>query len=70
MMKSYEENGLLVICLEGRIDSSNAQETQEEINRILTENPGKDLLFDAENLSYISSAGLRILLSVHKTSKI
>ena len=69
MMKSYEENGLLVICLEGRIDSSNAQETQEEINRILTENPGKDLLFDAENLSYISSAGLRILLSVHKTIK-
>lgn len=68
-MKSSVENNLLIIRLEGRIDSSNAQETQEEINRILKENPGMDFLFDAENLSYISSAGLRILLSVHKTVK-
>ena len=68
-MKSFEENSLLVICLEGRIDSSNAQEMQEEIDRILMENPGKDFLFDAENLAYISSAGLRILLKVHKNVK-
>jgi uncharacterized protein (TIGR02172 family) len=68
-MKSSVENNLLIIRLEGRIDSSNAQETQEEINRILKENPGMDFLFDAENLSYISSAGLRILLNIHKTVK-
>ena len=69
MMKTREESNLLVICLEGRIDSTNAQETQEEINRILKENTEKDFLFDAENLTYISSAGLRILLSVHKNIK-
>lgn len=69
MMKTREESNLLVICLEGRIDSTNAQETQEEINRILKENTEKDFLFDAENLTYISSAGLRILLSVHKSIK-
>ena len=65
-MKSHEENGRLVICLDGRIDSSNAPETEKEINRLLAENRGKEFLFDAEDLSYISSAGLRVLLAVRK----
>ena len=65
-MKSYEEDGRLVICLEGRIDSANAKNMEEEIFRLLAENRGKAFLFDAENLAYISSAGLRVLLVVHK----
>lgn len=65
-MNSYEENGRLVICLDGRVDSNNAPETEEEINRLLEGNPGKEFLFDAEGLSYISSAGLRVLLAVRK----
>ena len=65
-MKFFEENGALVICLEGRITSDNAAETEQEINRLLGEQPGKAFLFDAEKLEMISSAGLRILLSIHK----
>ena len=68
-MKNYEENGSLVICLEGRIDSTNAQATQEEIVQLLDSRQGEDFLFDAEDLSYISSAGLRVLLSVHNQYK-
>ena len=65
-MRTYEENGRLVICLAGRIDSGNAPKTEEEVKSILAENQGKEFLFDAEDLSYISSAGLRVLLTVHK----
>ncbi len=65
-MRYFEENGTLVICLEGRITSDNAAETEKEITRILGEHPGKPFLFDAENLQIISSAGLRILISIHK----
>ena len=66
-MKTYEDNGYLVICLEGRIDSSNAQETEEEIHRLIAANPGKEFMFDAGELTYISSAGLRIFLRIHQT---
>ena len=64
-MKHCIENDSLVIFLEGQIDSSNARAAEEEIGRILGENPGRDIIFDADKLDYISSAGLRVLLAVH-----
>ena len=67
-MKTYEEKGRLVISLEGRIDSSNSKETEAEIKRILEENAGKEFLLDAGDLEHISSAGLRVLLELHKNS--
>ena len=57
-------NDTLTIFLKGKINSSNSEETEEEINRILTGNSFKSLVFDLGELIYISSAGLRILLGV------
>lgn len=68
-MKHCTENDSLVIFLEGQIDSSNARAAEEEIGRILGENPGRDIIFDADKLDYISSAGLRVLLAVHKKTE-
>ena len=68
-MKSCTENGVLVIFLEGRIDSSNARSAEEEIGRLIGGPDGRDFLFDAEKLTYISSAGLRILLGVYQRQK-
>ena len=65
-MKTGLEKNQLVLYLEGRISSLNAAETEQEIREILRENPNRPVLFDAENLKYISSAGLRILLSIRK----
>ena len=65
-MKHKLENGTLTVYLEGRIDSNNAQPTENEINAIREKNPHTALIFDAENLSYISSAGLRIVLRAKK----
>ena len=55
-----------VIKLSGRIDSNNAGIVEAEISSQLSENPEETPAFDAENLEYISSAGLRVLLKAGK----
>ena len=64
MMRTEREDGKLRIRLEGRIDSENAERTLAEIRQALAENPGCEPVFDAGELTYLSSAGLRALLSI------
>lgn len=65
-MRIEFENGNVIAFLEGRISSSNAQELQSALSKLRRENAQRELLIDAENLEYISSAGLRVLLTVTK----
>lgn len=65
-MKVTKNDGKLIIGLDGRIDSNNAYEMEKEVLDVLSSNKEKDILFDAENLQYISSAGLRVLMKAHK----
>ena len=65
-MNYREENGRLIICPEGKIDSVNAASAEQEIMQIISEHGGMPVAFDAEKLEYISSAGLRVLLKVRK----
>ncbi len=54
----------LEIALEGRLDTMTAPELEAELNQSLA---GADsLTLDFSKLDYISSAGLRVLLSAHK----
>ena len=64
---NYKTNGdQLTLALTGHIDSANAGEIEKEIYAILdSEKPG-DLVLDADQLTYISSAGLRIILRLRK----
>lgn len=58
------ENGKAVLTPEGRLDTITAPEMEKAIQRAL---PGlKELILDLKDLEYISSAGLRILLSAQK----
>ncbi|MBO7549362.1 MAG: STAS domain-containing protein [Clostridia bacterium] len=58
------ENGLL-ISLEGRLDTTTSPAFEQELKESLE---GVELLtLDFEKLDYISSAGLRVLLSAQKT---
>ena len=59
-------NELKTIALSGRIDSLNAADTEQKILDDLQGISGVPLVFDMEKLDYISSAGLRVLLSAHK----
>lgn len=62
-----EENTTLTLSLEGRLDTVTAPQLEEEI---ATSVEGVTLLvLDFEKLEYISSAGLRVLLSAQKKMK-
>lgn len=66
MIKSSLNEGLLTIYLEGHVDSNNASNIETEIGKICDENPHEHIRIDAEDLTYLSSAGLRILLRLRK----
>lgn len=65
-MQSTLENGVLTIYPEGRIDTNNAAEAQAEFAKIVGENEFKELVLDFDGLSYLSSAGLRVILKLKK----
>ncbi len=67
-MKTRQSDGWFIISLEGRVDSSNAAKVQDELLALRDANPDGDLALDADNLEYISSAGLRILLRLKKAN--
>ena len=60
------EQNTLTIWLEGHIDSANAPAVERELSDIRAEKPAESIVLDCERLSYISSAGLRIILRVKK----
>ena len=62
-----KNNGDMLIAIDGRLDTN----TAPELERFLSENYDgvRTLSFDCEKLAYISSAGLRVLLTAHKKMK-
>jgi len=59
-----QDGTTLEVALEGRLDGTTAFELEEAVR------PGlagvEELILDFSSLEYISSAGLRILLTLHK----
>ncbi len=51
------------ISIEGRLDTSTSPNLEKEIQSL---SEAKSLTIDLANLEYISSAGLRVILSAHK----
>ena len=60
-------NGILKVALDGRLDTT----TAPELESFLGENYDGtgSIVIDCEKLSYISSAGLRVLLATQKKTK-
>ena len=58
------EGGKLTVALEGRLDTTTAPQLETELRAAL--DGVSDLTFDLAALDYISSAGLRVLLSAQK----
>ena len=61
-MKNVFENGKLTIFLEGELNSYNSEDAEKEIDSIVNANSPTSIVLDLENLRYISSAGLRIIV--------
>ena len=56
------DNKPITLSLTGRIDSNNAAETEKNLLAAISGRESDSVILDAEDLEYISSAGLRILL--------
>ena len=54
----------LVIVMTGRLDTLTAPQLEEELSASI--DSAENLVFDFSELEYISSAGLRVLLSAQK----
>lgn len=63
-MRYNVENDTLTLFLEGEVNSFTAEDTEREIDNIIADNRFKRVVFDLENLTYISSAGLRIIVRI------
>ena len=60
-----QDGSKLEIALEGRLDTMTAPSLEEEVKSSIE--GIKELVFDLKDLVYVSSAGLRVLLSAQKT---
>ena len=60
-------NGILNVALDGRLDTTTAPELESFLGK--NYNGTGSLVINCEKLSYISSAGLRVLLAAQKKSK-
>ncbi len=63
-IKKTLTNDSLVVALEGRLDTSSSPELEDVLDSSL--DGVKELVFDLEQLDYLSSAGLRVLLTAQK----
>lgn len=64
-INTERDGGALVIKTEGRIDGSNASDFQGSVEAEISAED-KSLILDFEQLDYISSAGLRVILLIAK----
>ena len=62
------DGGTVIAKITGRLDGANAQEFQGDLTDSIEEGD-RAVILDFENLSYISSAGLRVILITAKALK-
>lgn len=69
-MKVSEEvkGDVVIIRLEGRLDATTSAQIESKVNS-LTEDKKLKIIFNLQNVDYLSSAGMRVLLSVTKKLK-
>ncbi|MHC4910777.1 MAG: STAS domain-containing protein [Planctomycetota bacterium] len=61
----HEMAGVKVVRVEGKLDTNTTPEAELRLNEAVDQGASK-ILIDFENLDFVSSAGLRILLSTAK----
>ena len=65
---SGKDAGAVTVKLAGSLDTATAPELERQLAPVLAE-PVKDIVFDLEQLKFISSAGLRVFSTTRKTLK-
>ena len=68
-MRFENVNKVLTLFMEGEINSYNAENIEKEIDSVVTTQQFDQLVLDFARISYISSAGLRIILKLKQRYK-
>ena len=59
----------IIVNMIGSLDTAAAIETEQTLKHITAEDVDKDIVFECQELEYIASSGLRIMLDVLKKTK-
>ena len=62
-----QDNNTTVVRLEGRLDTPTAQEVNQRLLPVQEDASGT-IILDCEELTYISSSGLRVFLTLRKAA--
>lgn len=62
-----QDNNTTVVWLEGRLDTPTAQEVNQRLLPVQEDASGT-IILDCEELTYISSSGLRVFLTLRKAA--
>ena len=60
------KNNQLIVTIVGQIDTGTCGEFEKTV---MEQNLGLDIVCDFKDVSYVSSAGLRVILSIYKSQK-
>lgn len=63
------EDGTLTLFLKGRVDTKVAPQFEKDGLAALATVPNADIVLDAQEFEYTSSAGLRVLLKMRKAAR-
>ena len=64
-IEKHQDGAKYILSLDGRLDANGASQLEKEVFEIIADT--EELEFDLEKTEYISSAGLRVLLSAQKS---
>lgn len=64
-VRKEEKEGGLILHMTGRLDAVTAPEFEVDMQDVL-DVPGRNLILNFQELDYISSAGLRVILKIAK----
>ena len=59
-----KENGATIVRIVGRLDTVTSPELDQAVKPLI--DLGATIVFDCEQMDYVSSSGLRVVLSTHK----
>jgi anti-anti-sigma factor len=66
-LEKHMQGDVTVIALDGRLDSGTAPRVQEDLEELVPEQ--SSVLLDLSRMSYMSSAGLRVLLLLYRQAQ-
>ena len=63
-----QRSGIQLVKIEGRLDANFSLQLEDEVDRLL-EQKTKSIIVDLSDVTYLSSSGLRVLLSINKETE-